>query len=105
MPADKHKPRPIGYVQCSYTPTGDPEADCGAAVTWHVLWDRASMQASLTCDEHMELIRARWMYEHRHPVGTDCNMPGALWHFPLNRCEVPGGAIQATARVAMPAAR
>jgi hypothetical protein len=89
MPKHRHTVRPAGYVQCSYTPTGDAALDCGRPATWHVLWDR-EMQTSLSCDEHMRLIEARWVFDDRHRVGSDCNMPGALWRFNAGRCEVPG---------------
>ncbi|MFF9309911.1 hypothetical protein ACF1BS_03280 [Streptomyces sp. NPDC014748] len=53
------------------------------------MWD-GDFDNSLTCDEHMELIQRRWVYDDRHPVTADCTMPGALWKYRDKRCEVPG---------------
>lgn len=83
-----HGPRPAGQQQCAYSPTGREADYCPKSATWHVMWD-GNHNNSLTCDEHMDLIQARWLYDDRHPVVADCNMPGALWMYKLKRCDFP----------------
>ena len=73
---------------CGYKPPGAP-AYCGKPGTWHVMWDRNPYDNSITCDEHMQLIQRKWMYDDRHPIGADCTMPGALWDYREKRCEFP----------------
>jgi hypothetical protein len=85
----KHGPRPRGPQVCAYAPDGDTAGDCGKPATWHVMWDD-TLDNSMTCGEHMALILRRWVFLDRHPVHADCNMPGALWLFKGNRCEMPG---------------
>lgn len=55
---------------------------CHEAATTHVMW-LETMACSATCDEHMRFIaeNANLDYE-THPFGSDCGMPGALWHIP-----------------------
>ncbi|SDL27995.1 hypothetical protein [Streptomyces indicus] len=72
---------------CGYQPSTAGEA-CGKPGAWHVMWD-AELDNSITCNEHMELIQRRWMYIDRHPITSDCTMPGALWIFLNDRCEYP----------------
>lgn len=69
---------------CNYKANPDP--GCGAPGTWHVRWDQP--RTSITCDEHMGMIQANWLYLDRHSISPDCCMPGAAW-LP-DRCEVPG---------------
>jgi|tagenome__1003787_1003787.scaffolds.fasta_scaffold20983200_13 hypothetical protein len=92
----KHGPRPVGQQLCAYTPTGQEPDYCHAPATWHVMWD-GDLDNSFTCDQHMDLIQRRWMYDDRHPVVADCGMPGALWMYKLNRCEFPNAPSQAGA--------
>lgn len=73
---------------CGYHPR-TAATDCGKPGTWHVMWDRAPHDNSITCDEHMDLIRARWVYDDRHPIVPDCTMPGALWDYREKRCVFP----------------
>jgi hypothetical protein len=74
----------------------NPNPGCGAPGTWHVQWD--TRRQSITCDEHMDGIRARWVYTDRHPLSPDCGMPNACW-LP-DRCEVPGTPTLTTATAA-----
>jgi hypothetical protein len=84
----KGQPRTPGTRTCGYKPPEAPDY-CGAPGTWHVMWDGERFDNSVTCDQHMELIRKRWMYDDRHPIGADCTMPGALWLYREQRCEFP----------------
>ncbi len=78
-----------GVQTCGYKPSGAPE-ECGKPGTWHVMWDGdPTFDNSVTCDEHMQLIQQRWMYDDRHPLVPDCTMPGALWDYKAKRCEFP----------------
>lgn len=88
----KHGPRPVGQQLCAYSPTGREADYCHKPATWHVMWD-GDLDNSFTCDEHMELIQRRWMYDDRHPVVADCGMPGALWMYKLHCCEVPSESV------------
>jgi len=92
----KHGPRPAGQQLCAYSPTGRHQDYCHQPATWHVMWD-GDLDNSLTCDQHMDLIQRRWMYDDRHPVVADCGMPGALWLYKLKRCEFPSEPAQAGA--------
>jgi hypothetical protein len=83
----KREARTPGDQTCAYKGPG-MVAYCGKPGTWHVMWDGA-LDNSITCDEHMELIQQRWMYDDRHPITADCTMPGALWLYRLKRCEFP----------------
>ena len=83
----KGQPRTPGDQTCGYKPATASDY-CGVRATWHVMWD-GELDNSFTCDEHMELIQRRWMYEDRHPVVADCGMPGALWKYKDKRCEFP----------------
>lgn len=93
----KHGLRPVGQQTCAFSPTGREEDYCGKPATWHVKWD-ASFDVSATCDAHMEVIQKRWVYDARHPVSADCNMPGALWFVRDNVCRVPADETVAAAR-------
>lgn len=84
----KHGARPVGQQLCAYSPTGREADYCNKAATWHVMWD-GEFDNSFTCDEHMDLIQRRWMYDDRHPVVADCGMPGAMWKYNDKRCEFP----------------
>jgi hypothetical protein len=84
----KGEQRTPGTQTCGYKPPGVSEY-CGKPGTWHVMWDGDHFDNSVTCDEHMQLIQARWMYDDRHPVVADCTMPGALWLYKAKRCEFP----------------
>lgn len=95
----KHGQRPVGQQLCAYSPTGREEDYCNKPGTWHVMWD-GDLDNSFTCDEHMELIKRRWMYDDRHPVVADCGMPGALWKYNDKRCEFPSEQPVRTASVA-----
>lgn len=97
----KGEPRYGDAQSCGYKPPGASE-DCGRSATWHVMWD-GQLDNSLTCDEHMALIQQRWMYADRHPITSDCAMPGALWVFFDDRCEFPELEVPATCRVKTPA--
>lgn len=82
----KHGPRPLDGQTCGYSPN---RVDyCRAPATWHVMWD-GDLDVSFTCDEHMDLILARWVFDDRHPVVADCGMPGALWSYKHRHCYVP----------------
>lgn len=83
----KGKTRTPGTHTCGYKPSEAPEY-CGQPGTWHVMWD-GQLDNSVTCDEHMALIQRCWVYDDRHPVVADCTMPGALWLYRRNRCQVP----------------
>ncbi|MEU1497274.1 hypothetical protein [Streptomyces sp. NPDC005732] len=74
-----------GDQTCGYKPS-NVDDDCGKPGAWHVMWD-AKLDNSITCIEHMELIQQRWMYIDRHPITSDCAMPGAQWIFLNDRCE------------------
>lgn len=85
---------PIGRIvdtsrqRCSYSP-GDTDAnDCGKPATWHIAWD-TQLENGLACDEHMAHVQQHFAYVDRHPVGTDCGMPGAAWFFEEKRCGYP----------------
>lgn len=98
----KGQRRTPGDQTCGYKPPGASQ-HCGQRATWHVMWD-GDLDNSFTCDEHMGLIKRRWMYDDRHPVVADCGMPGALWLYKDNRCEFPRtdtvGVVGATTEVA-----
>ncbi|MDP5310396.1 hypothetical protein [Streptomyces poriferorum] len=96
----KGEPRPLSGQTCGYKPR-TATADCGKPAAWHVMWD-AQLDNSLTCDEHMNLIQQRWMYADRHPITADCTMPGALWVFVNDKCEVPTSTDSAARRAEMP---
>lgn len=99
----KHGPRPTVAVPfCAYSPTGREEDDCAAPATWHVMWD-GDFDNSFTCDTHMKLVEARWMFDDRHPVGPDCGMPGALWLYSKQRCGCPDEPTVVQAAAATPA--
>lgn len=79
----------------------NPNPGCGAPGTWHVQWD--VRRQSITCDEHMAIIRSRWVYTDRHPLSPDCGMPGARWT--PERCEVPNAPSPATVATAAVSSR
>ncbi|MFD5384262.1 hypothetical protein ACFWMG_04695 [Streptomyces sp. NPDC127074] len=87
----KGQPRTPGDQTCGYKPASAKE-HCGQVATWHVMWG-GDLDNSFTCDEHMNLIQRRWMYDDRHPVVADCGMPGALWKYNDNRCQFPAGPL------------
>lgn len=91
----KGQPRPFSGQTCGYKPR-TATSDCGKPATWHVMWDRDPHDNSLTCDEHMQLIQERWVYDDRHPITADCTMPGALWEYGNQRCAVPGDEVSLT---------
>lgn len=76
---------------CMYRANPDP--GCGAPGTWHIAWDAG--RQSISCDDHMAVVKARWVYEDRHRISPDCGMPNARW-FP-DRCEVPAESATACA--------
>lgn len=98
----KGQQRTPGTQICGYKPASATDY-CGKPGTWHVMWDGERFDNSVTCDEHMRLIQARWMYDDRHPVGADCTMPGALWLYKAKRCEFPTDGTAATASAAVEA--
>lgn len=86
----KHGPRPLAGQTCGYAP-GRDAAECGQPATWHVAWDGPpTLDNSLTCDEHMGMVVARWVFDDRHELCADCTMPGALWMYRDRCCRVPG---------------
>jgi hypothetical protein len=87
----KGQPRPPGTRTCGYKPK-DATDYCGQPGTWHVMWD-GDLDNSVTCDGHMELIKRRWMFDDRHPLGADCVMPGALWLYREQRCGFDGAPL------------
>jgi hypothetical protein len=92
----KGQERPPGTQTCGYKPKAAP-AYCDKPGTWHVMWDGERFDNSVTCDEHMQLIQHKWMYDDRHPIGGDCTMPGALWLYREQRCEFPTSELPAKA--------
>jgi hypothetical protein len=96
----KHGPRPLDGQTCGYSPTRVEADYCGRPATWHVMWDRA-LDNSFTCDEHMRLVEARWVFDDRHRVVADCGMPGALWWYRDGCCRVPGSAVEGAAAAAV----
>lgn len=96
----KGQQRNPGEHTCGYKPTEAAE-HCGKPGTWHVMWDGDPFDNSVTCDEHMQLIQARWMYDDRHPIGADCTMPGALWDYKAERCEFPADGTDMAASTAV----
>jgi hypothetical protein len=91
----KGQPRAPGTRTCGYKPKG-AAAYCGQPGAWHVMWD-GDFDNSVTCGQHMELIKRRWMYDDRHPLGADCTMPGALWLYREQRCGFDGGPLSTVA--------
>jgi len=102
MPVGHHVIRPRGHRACAHTLTGSVADDCGKDATWHIAWDGA-LNNSLSCDEHMTLAQRSWVYDDRHPVGADCNMPGALWSYRDGCCYVPPSGAQFAAAEAITA--
>lgn len=96
----KGSKRPIGPQTCGYMLNASQSDYCGKPATWHVAWD-SGLDNSLTCDGHMAVIQQRWVYDDRHPVCADCTMPGSLWLYERQRCEVLGGATLAAAELAV----
>lgn len=96
VPKGQH--RPFGGQTCGYKPRSATVC-CGKPGIWHVMWDRDPHDNSVSCDEHMQLIQQRWVYDDRHPIASDCTMPGALWEYRNNRCAVPGDAAALTKAV------
>lgn len=93
----KGQPRTPGTHTCGYKPKDAPDY-CGQPGAWHAMWD-GDLDNSVTCEQHMELIKRRWMFDDRHPLGADCTMPGALWLYREQRCGFDGEqpAVEATA--------
>lgn len=60
---------------CMYGQTPGP--GCGAPGTWHIDWGNDC--ASISCNTHMEVVQARWVYARRHPLAPDCGMPNVIW--------------------------
>ncbi len=95
---------PIGRIvdtsrqRCTYSPGDIPANDCGQPATWHICWD-SNIENGLACDPHMAFVQG-FVYLDRHPVGPDCAMPGAHWHFELKRCIGPGQDVAAEAHAA-----
>jgi hypothetical protein len=54
---------------------------CNQPATWHIAWELRpeGARTSLICDNHMDSLRANFVYADRHPVGTDCTRVGARW--------------------------
>lgn len=76
-----------GTTTCGRKPIGGTEP-CGKPGEWHIQWGPGpDASGSFACAEHMERIRAHFVYLDRHQVGPDCNMPGAIWT--TGRCRVP----------------
>ena len=96
----KGQQRTPGEHTCGYKPTKAAE-HCGKPGTWHVMWDGDPFDNRVTCDEHMQLIQARWMYDDRHPIGADCTRPGALWDYKAERCEFPADGTDTAASTAV----
>ncbi|MCX4450694.1 hypothetical protein [Streptomyces sp. NBC_01789] len=96
----KRGPRPVGQQLCAYTETGHEEDYCNKPGTWHVMWD-GDLEHSFTCDQHMELILQRWMFDDRHPAVGDCGMPGALWEYKGKRCAFPAAQPVAVSEAAL----
>lgn len=94
-PSMQGEARPPGDHTCGSTPAGDTADHCGQPAAWHILW---TVQAdhSLTCTEHMADALKQWVFLDRHPISPDCTMPGALWSWDGNRCEIPDMAAIAT---------
>lgn len=86
---------PIGRIvdtsrqPCGYSPGDTDATDCGTPATWHIAWD-ADLENGLACEPHMDMIRQRWVYVDRHPVGPVCGMPGSTWLFDEKRCVIEG---------------
>lgn len=97
-----HGPRAWGAQHCMYTPDGGD--DCGKPGTWHVMWD-GRREVSHACDDHMELILARWAFLDRHRTVPECGMPGSVWRYFNDRCLIgePGTAEEVAAREVIPA--
>ncbi|MCZ7414295.1 hypothetical protein [Streptomyces sp. WMMC897] len=93
----KGPPRAPGDRTCGHKAKGDADY-CGQPGTWHVMWD--AVDNSVSCDKHMTLIRQRWVYDDRHPIGADCTMPGALWLYHEHRCGFPDEQRQAAISLA-----
>lgn len=72
--------------------------DCGLPATWHVRWDQD--RHSMSCDQHMAVIQARWLYLARHHVHPDCGMPNASWL--EDRCEVPSDPAHGYVHITLP---
>lgn len=85
---------PIGRIMdagrklCSYSPGDTAATDCDAPATWHIAWN-ADLDAGFACCEHITLVQRRFVYLDRHPMGSDCGMPNALWFFEEKRCGYP----------------
>lgn len=68
-----------GETTCGF---GVDRRDCDKPAVWHLLW-LDSNHTSMTCAEHLDYINSRSHPDYDiHTFGSDCGMPGAMWHMP-----------------------
>ena len=72
--------------RCSFSTSVDGQSTCSIPATWHILWD-GRLENGLACSEHMPTAQ-QFAYLDRHPVGTDCAMPGSSWCPKEKRCVI-----------------
>lgn len=51
------------------------DSPCGAAATWHVIWD-VEMSNGAQCDTHAAEARRNWMFVGMHPYSPACAAHG-----------------------------
>lgn len=86
---DGHGPAPTGV--CSRWMAVSP---CGAAGTWHVIWD-SDMTNGCACEAHAAEARRNWVYIGLHPYSAACASPGVAEYLPgEDRCVLPDDEAQ-----------
>ncbi len=84
---------PIGGVapplQCNRVLSGsfDDPTYCGRPGEWHIIWNYEA-ENGITCQEHADEARRRWVFVGMHPYSEVCSIRGARWLADEDRCVV-----------------
>lgn len=68
------------------------ESPCGAAASYHVIWDSGAWNNGAVCPAHVAEIRQHWVYAGLHPYEAACAASGhgAVWLMSEDRCLTEG---------------
>ncbi len=72
-------PRSWGETTCGY---GIDSSECKLPAVRHFMW-MDHFHTAEACEKHVDFLRSTSIVEmEEHTFGSDCSMPGSLWHHP-----------------------
>ena len=88
-PSDDHR------AVCCHTGPNHAGPLCGQPATVHVLTVAADEAVTLpTCDAHAAIARRAGSYQDEHEHQGVCGLPGTVWVFYRDRCDIDDSGVE-----------